>query len=358
MATFSPFPNGAPLNGAVVRPHPIPAAVMPLISPSALLHAHLQQTPSIRRDGRAPSDTRPIQLTIGSLTHANGSSLVRIGSTTCVAGVRAEILPVSSIADYRAQPLDQEEATDKQAPPLLEDSESTLYNLLVPNLELSTGSSPALLPGSPPGVLAQSLSHRLLSLLQTTRLIPPSQLRILHQPPQDPDSEFEPEKEVKAYWVLYIDIICISADGALFECAWLALLAALKDTLVAWAWWDADLQQVICSPRTDEAWRLRIEGSPVPLAFACFEPSQLTAREEEGTTKWVLVDPDAFEEGCCGEQGCVVIDGKSGSGEMVVVDMKKNGGGNMGKQEMRDIIKIAERRWVEWTKLVQENVRT
>src|SRR5579859_6498504 len=142
----------------------IPSSTMPLISPSALLHAHLARDPPIRPSKRLPSQCRPITLNLSSLTHTNGSALVRIGDTAVVCGVRAEILPVSEIANYR---LKQTQPTSSST--TVSDGEDyteiTKNSLLVPNIELSTGCSPNHLPGSPPSLEAQSLSQRMLSLL-------------------------------------------------------------------------------------------------------------------------------------------------------------------------------------------------
>ena len=55
--------------------------------------------------------------------------------------------------------------------------------LLVPNVELSTGCSPAHLPGQAPGSLAQTLARRVQSLLYTSNLISAEDLRITYRPP-------------------------------------------------------------------------------------------------------------------------------------------------------------------------------
>ncbi|KAL9100014.1 MAG: hypothetical protein Q9187_009416, partial [Circinaria calcarea] len=224
--------------------------------------------------------------------------------------------------------------------------------LLVPNLELATGCSPAHLPGTPPSPLAQSLSHRILTLLHTSDLISLEDLRIWHMPdriaqPETLEGEEEEEEErvpeVKAFWTLYMDIWFISLDGNPFDAAWGAVLAALKDTKLPRAWWDADRQAVLCDERAAEAQRLRLRGFPVAATFAVFEDKGQGSwgKEREkgkggGETRWVLADPDGFEEGLCEEEVTVVVDGEGGA-EGKVLRLEKSGGVVVGVREMRDL---------------------
>ena len=326
---------------------------MPLISPSALLHAHLARDPPLRPSKRLPSQCRPITLNTSSLTHANGSALVRIGDTAVVCGVRAEILPVSEIANYRVK--QTASGSKRSAEGDKGDyTEITNNNLLVPNIELSTGCSPNHLPGSPPSSEAQSLSQRLLSLLHTSRLVPVSDLEIHSEPPLDleDDGGQQTGRELKAYWTLYIDILVISYAGSIFDAAWCALHAALRDTLLPRAWWDIDLQSVICSPETQEVKRLRLKGCPVPLSFGVFIPDKTT--NGSGSAKsWILCDMDTFEDDCCMEKGTVVVD-EASSGLWNLVKMEKCGGGRAGRVELQELVALAGSRWKEWHTVLQE----
>jgi exosome complex component RRP43 len=331
----------------------IPPSTMPLISPSALLHAHLAREPPIRPSKRLPSQCRPITLNISSLTHANGSALVRIGDTAVVCGVRAEILPVSEIANYRLK--QTASASNSVSERGEEDStEITNNNLLVPNIELSTGCSPNHLPGSPPSSEAQSLSQRLLSLLTASRLVPVSDLSIYYDPPpglQD-DSGEQNGRELKAYWTLYIDILVISYSGSILDAAWFAIYAALTDTLLPSAWWDMDLQSVICSSETREAKRLRLRGCPVPVSFGVFTPEKITSGSVK-TKSWILCDTDTLEDGCCAEKGTVTVD-EASSGDWNLVKMEKSGGGRAGRAELKDLMAVAGARWKEWETVLQD----
>jgi exosome complex component RRP43 len=342
------------------NPYATPSAAMPLVSPHALLYTSLSQDPPIRCSSRLCSQCRPISINTSSLTHANGSTLIKIGQTTAVCGVRAEILPIHEIANFRvnknlsSQPSSADE--DEDSPK--SDAIIRNHNLLVPNLELSTGCSPFHLPGSPPSQEAQSLSQRLLSLLHTSRLVRPSDLCIYDESITDLEQQLSetdapPEKKLKAFWTLYIDTVIINHDGNLFDTCALAMFSALKDTLLPKAWWDADLESVTCSPELSKARRLRLRGCPVPLSFSVFRSHKL---EEDGgkagkTTEEVLYDPDAFEEGCCAERGCVIVD-LDRKGGFVVVKIEKYGGGVLGREGLRQLVEKAGDRWKEWQQVL------
>ena len=136
-----------------------------------------------------------------------------------------------------------------------EDTEEMAHlNLLVPNLELATGCSPAHLPGGPPTALAQTLSRRIITLLHTSQLLSMRDLRIWFRPSPLTSAERKREgeeqeeiakPEVKAFWVLYIDVLFISLDGNAFDAAWLSVLAALKDVRLPKAWWDGDREMAL-----------------------------------------------------------------------------------------------------------------
>lgn len=297
-------------------------------------------------------------------------------------GVRAEILRTADVADYKAKEVDAEEEEDGGGEGIAGGSEEkrtrkrrkedtdeiARLNLLVPNIELATGCSPAHLPGGPPSVLAQTLTQRVLTLLHTSHMIGIAPLRIWYRPPaettsaavgvtrmggdmdemdaraEEGDEEEMAKAEVKAFWVLYIDILFISLDGNAFDAAWLALLAALRDTLLPRAWWDADRGMVLCSDDPAEAGRLELRDVPVSLSFGVFEGDGLGKGEREegrkqGKEKWVLVDMDGFEEALCREEGTVVVGGRGR-----VVRIEKNGGSGVGMAEMRGLVELAVKR--------------
>ncbi|KAG6841291.1 hypothetical protein C0991_012461 [Blastosporella zonata] len=162
------------------------AAVFQRLHPRVYIERFLSE--NVRTDGRVLDAWRDVNVNVGSISTADGSALVRLGNTTVVCGVKAEI----------AEPeLDREGE-----------------GFLVPNLDLPAMCSPKFKPG-PPTEEAQVLSDRLNEVLVASGILPLSSLCI------------HPGKSV---WVLYVDATCINYDGNVFDATLLAMVAALKNS--------------------------------------------------------------------------------------------------------------------------------
>ncbi|RDW72638.1 3' exoribonuclease family protein [Aspergillus mulundensis] len=392
----------------------LPPSQFARLQPHAYLLAHLSppassQQPSIRANGRAPSQFRVTSANTGSLTHTNGSAVVRVGDTTAVCGVKAEILHTEDIASWSVshsssspsnkrrkltnpteKPGEDREDGSKDD----EDDDNSYiedFSLLVPNLSLSTGCAPGFIPGAPPSALAQSLSHQILSLLHSSRLVRAEDLEIWYQRPNFGAEELErhnegeqmdvdagPEaeeanleaREIKAFWVLYIDIMIISLAGNPFDAAWTAVLAALRDTKLPRAWWDVDNETVVCSDLVSEARKLSLRGLPVASSFGVFEADaaagwravvipdaeeerKLAESERKGIQRrWILADPDGYEEGLTQERVSLVVD-KTSNGKVKLLKMEKNGGFAVDRKELKDLVDISARRWDDINQILQ-----
>jgi exosome complex component RRP43 len=151
-------------------------------------------------------------------------------------------------------------------------------------------------------------------------------------------SEDEPTVVVKAYWTLYIDILCISLDGNCYDAAWMAVMAALKNTTLPKAWWDADREAIVCSPLANEARKLTINGTPSATTFAVFSTASPLKQQSEAES-WVLADPDSFEEDVCNETLTVVID----NGKLLRIE--KHGGARVGKEAVAECVSVATEAW-------------
>ncbi|CDU22546.1 related to Exosome complex exonuclease RRP43 [Sporisorium scitamineum] len=193
---------------------------------------------SIREDGRALAAFRDATLTLGSISTADGSSFARIGNTSCIAAVKAEVA----------------------APQLSRSREG----YLIPNVELPAVCSSKFKPGAP-GEEAQVLTSRLLALLNSSNVLNREQLCI---------------QEAKAVWCLYLDISFICFDGNAMDAAVLAAVAALSGTKLPKASYDPDTEQVRCSSSRTA---LHLEQLPLASSFSIFENQHL------------LSDPTAFE---------------------------------------------------------------
>lgn len=327
-----------------------PRTTFAKLSPQPFLLANLNPSdpavPSTRTNGRSPHQCRVPRITTSSLSHAHGSAVVRTGDTTVICGVRGEILPVTSIPQYRPRTT---LAGGEQSG--LGRGELREYDLLVPNIELATGAAPQLLPGGPPSTLAQTLSTRVYELVHSCGLVDVEELRIWHDPPRNEDEEMEGEgetvaPELKAYWTLYIDLLFVSLDGNPFDAAWAAVVAALRDTKLPRAKWDVDRDMALCERNADM--RLSVKGLPIACSAAVFlEKDQGLHLAQEGK-HWLLMDPDRLEDDICQESVTVVVD--RSAGETRVRSLEKKGGTVVGPELMRDIVAMAERRWEEFRK--------
>ncbi|KZP00287.1 ribosomal protein S5 domain 2-like protein [Calocera viscosa TUFC12733] len=211
------------------------------LHPRAYLERFLAS--SYRPSGRTPAASRPAQVHLGSISTADGSALARLGETTVVCGVKAEL----------AEP----------------DAGGERRGWVVPNLDLPAVCGARFRPG-PPGEEAQVCSERLFELLiecKRNEVISLEELCI------------EP---ARAAWVLYIDLVCINYDGNAYDASVLAMLAALRNTRLPKARWDEDKKRVVCSRK--ERVPLRVQNLPIPSTFGIFDGQHL------------LADPNAFEE--------------------------------------------------------------
>lgn len=323
------------------------------LSPHPYLLAHLQPpsgSAPLRANGRSPKACRAPHVNNGSLTHAEGSAVVRIGDTTAVCGIRGEILLANDVPGHRI------DGNFTSTGPYCNETQD--LDLLVPNIELATGCSPAFLPGQPPSTLAQSLSTRLYSLLHSSRLIDFEDLKIWYNPPnasdntqtEDEDSEAA-VPEVKAFWTLYIDILFISLDGNPFDAAWVALLSALKDVRLPHAYWDLDREIVLCSDELSRSKKLRLQGLPIASTYAVFREKEQALGQKGKEKHWILADPDTFEESLCDESVTLIVDGSSG-GQVKILGISQSGGVLLGKEGIKDIAIQAEGRWKTWANIL------
>ncbi|KAL8655793.1 MAG: hypothetical protein Q9226_002904 [Calogaya cf. arnoldii] len=388
---------------ALPQPLSFPPSHFAKLAPRSYLHAHLTSSNGRRPSGRLPRESRRPQINTGSLTHCHGSAVVRAGDNAVVCGIRAEILNASDIGDCKPatklEELEQRYGGEISRHSEVRDEkmrrrsrtkdaeEMAQLNLLVPNVELSTGCSPSYLPGMPASTEAQSLSHRVLTLIHTSQLLSMDDLRIWYHPstststnampqplleapsapeptsmsldvPNDTtpiDEEDAQRPEIKAYYTLHISLLVLSLSGPPFSTIWTALLSALRNTRLPKAWWDADRQCAICSPLVSDSRPLRLNGLPIAMSCGVFNTekdgaglvSQVAEGEGKSEKKWILCDTDGFEQGCCEEEVTVVVREKQQAHRqgMEVIKIEKSGGGVVGRQEMREVVALAEERW-------------
>jgi len=228
------------------------ATIFQRLHPRTYLSRFVEE--GFRPDGRERSDWRDISVNVGSISNANGSALVRLGDTTIVCGVKAEI----------AEP-------DLDTPEL---------GFVVPNIDLPAICSPKFKPG-PPTDEAQVLSERLNDVLLSTDVLSLDSLCI---------------EKGKAVWVIYVDAICINYDGNAFDAALLAIVAALQNVLLPKATYSEETGRTTCSRKQLEP--LCLNRLPVSMTFGFFDSSH------------VLADPSSFEEPLLDSTLSVIVDDK------------------------------------------------
>ena len=173
--------------------------------------------------------------------------------------------------------------------------------------------------------------------------------------------------------MLYIDIMIISLAGNPFDAAWASVLAALRDTKLPRAWWDVDNEMVVCSDAVSESQKLSLRGLPVASSFCVFEADAAAgwraviipdAEEEKNIEesarrgiqrRWILADPDGYEEGLSQERVCIVVDKEQGGkGKTVIQNMEKNGGWAVDGKELKALVDISAQRWEQMKHILEQ----
>ncbi|KAJ3777224.1 ribosomal protein S5 domain 2-type protein [Lentinula raphanica] len=240
------------------------AAIFQRLHPRIYLERFLEE--KIRPDGRSIAQNdegenawRNVEVNVGSITTASGSALVRIGNTTVVCGVKAEI----------CEP----------------DLDNPSEGFLVPNVDLPALCSPKFKPG-PPTEEAQVLSEKLNEVLGNG-MLPLSSLCI---------------HSGKSAWVLYVDATVINYDGNVFDATLLAMVCALKNVMLPHTSYDPDLNRTICTrpgvDPTKPSRKLVIQEDLVPygFSFGVFACSH------------ILPDPSASEEPLLDTSISIILD--------------------------------------------------
>ncbi|XP_003703797.1 exosome complex component RRP43 [Megachile rotundata] len=211
------------------------------IHPVKYLQDHLAQ--DVRPDGRQFLSFRSVSVNISSITHADSSAIFKIGSTTVVCGIKAELTTPRT--------------------------ESPEYGYIVPNVELSPLCSPKFRPG-PPSDQAQIISNLINNILINSAAIDLKDLCIC---------------KGKLAWVLYCDLLCINYDGSVIDACVGALTAALNTLTLPEVVYN--IQTGSISVHSTKKISLSIKELPVSITFAIFNDQLLVA------------DPTDEEENLC-----------------------------------------------------------
>ncbi|PQQ14768.1 exosome complex component RRP43 [Prunus yedoensis var. nudiflora] len=141
--------------------------------PLRFFETHLVK--STRPDGRSLAEARETSSALGAVASADGSALVKIGSTRMLAAIKMEVMTPS-----KESPDEGCIAIDFHMPPIC---------------------SPTVRPGRP-AEAAPVVSKQLSDTILSCGMINLKELSLISG---------------KAAWMAYLDIYCLDADGALFE---------------------------------------------------------------------------------------------------------------------------------------------
>jgi len=212
----------------------------------------------VRPDGRQLGEFRQTYIKLNPIeTTADGSALIKIGNTSVICGVKAEL--------FEPQPDDDPDS-----------------GRVIPNVELNAGCSPSFHPGAPSDS-AQVASQMVADILATSGVVDCARLCICPG---------------KLAWILYCDVVCLDLDGNLLDACLLSVMAALAATKIPHVKFDESTKvtsvQGCGSGDVDGSWSLGIQDFPVSSTFSVFEGGIL------------LADAVAEEEDLCLE-GCINV---------------------------------------------------
>ncbi|XP_071453190.1 exosome complex component RRP43-like [Hetaerina americana] len=236
---------------------------------------------NVRPDGRILHKFRPMALNIRSISSADGSALVKIGNTSVMCGIKAELTTP------------RPEEPDR--------------GFVVPNVELSPLSSSKFRPG-PPSEEAQVASQFIFDVLTNSCCLDTRTLCVV------PD---------KIAWVLYCDLICLNYDGSILDACLLALMAALLTVTLPEVEYDVEKSSTLVKNKRTP---LLINSVPVATTHAVFDDDVL------------LLDPTGEEEDLAsGTVTVVLCEGK-------LCSIFKPGGSPLSEQQLEGCVERAKKR--------------
>ncbi|KAM1109605.1 hypothetical protein ACFX13_009142 [Malus domestica] len=234
---------------------------------------------STRPDGRSLTEARETSSALGAVASADGSALVKIGSTTMLAAIKMEVMtPPTESPDEGCI------AIDFHMPPIC---------------------SPTVRPGRPADaapVVSKQLSDTILRhfgnlpvvfVYCSSGMINLKELSLISG---------------KAAWMAYLDIYCLDADGALFDAALLSAVAAFSHLQIPVVSMNDEGKVVVMSEEQGgkEAvnnGKRKLTLSSIPFSLTCILHK-----------KYILADPTAEEESIMETLVTVVLDS---SGQLV-----------------------------------------
>ncbi|KAE8684053.1 hypothetical protein F3Y22_tig00111157pilonHSYRG00058 [Hibiscus syriacus] len=282
--------------------------------PLRFFEKHLLE--SIRPDARPLGRARDTTIALGAVASANGSALAKIGSTTMLAAIKMEVMTPSM-----ETPDEGCIAIDFHMPPIC---------------------SPIVRPGRPAEaapVVAKQLSD---TILRHANLFP----RLFIAAEMHPILELSLVSG-KAAWMAYLDIYCLDADGALYDAALLAAVAAFSHLEIPVVSLNDDGKIVLSEeqglsdndPVNKE--KRKVNLGSIPFSLTCILHKN-----------YILADPTAEEESIMETSVTVVLDTSS-----QLISLYKPGGAVLAyTSAIQDCIALTRPRVKELQKILEEAV--
>lgn len=273
--------------------------------PLRYFERHLAE--SIRPDARSLSRARNTTISMGAVASADGSALAKIGSTTMLAAIKMEVMTPSL-----ESPDEGCISIDFHMPPIC---------------------SPLVRPGRP-AEAAPVVAKQLSDTISSSGMINLKELSLVGG---------------KAAWMVYLDIYCLDADGALFDAALLSAVAAFSNLQIPTV--SLDDGKIVMLPEEQkeensekepvnkEKRKLTLGG--IPFSLTCILHKN-----------YILPDPTSEEESIMETLVTVVLDSSN-----QLVSLYKPGGAVLAyTSAVQDCIALTRQRVKELHQILEEAI--
>lgn len=263
-------------------------------------------------DGRQPHEFRPLSISSGSLSKCDASSLVKLGQTSVLCGVKSEV-----------------------AAGLGAGGGVVIAQIRVPSLcserMASSGSFAAREKRQ------QELTVLVNDVLQ--RCLDTSTLTI------------DAEQEVA--WVLYVDAYVLEDAGNLEDACLIAVQTALHDLKLPLVQFDEERQEVRMAAAADESKqgkeRFQYDQPRLLTRFALASTFVQVEVDPDTHQFVILADPTQSEEDICDSKFTIVYDDQGN-----LLQARKSRGTHMSEVEMREMMQRAKMRTVALKRQIQQ----
>jgi len=270
---------------------------------------------NVRSDGRTVNKFRPTAITFDSVSTCVGSSFVKIGDTSVVAGVRAELGADSAtdctvLANIELLPICSSKFTFGRPPAIAQCLNAWMNQILQSGNGVSTRRK-----------LVDQSTLSLASLQPPRKLLPvDNDDERSNDEPQYADTDEQPLMS----WYLYVDLYCLDHCGNLYDASLLALVSALVHVRLP----------VITRTEKGEYVRAAALTTPLKLNFVPISASFIVVDNQ-----YIIADPSLEEEEFASASLTVVVDEKSN-----IINVRKPGGASMSMDAFNECVRVTRQR--------------